>query len=246
MISVEITGYGGIAMTKVIGINGSPRKRRNSDRLLESALQGARKAGAETVKYDLFDLDYSGCRSCFACKRLDNSSYGRCALKDDLTDVLKNILEADAVIIAAPIYFGDVPGAVRNLYERLMFPGLLYDKDGKLAYEKKVKSLLIYTMNAPDEKFNGALSEKDSRMLGRFLGECSVLNVTDTLQYDDYSKYYGTQFNPEAKKQRHEEVFPEDLKKAFAMGIALVSDEEAVYEDISEEDMIIQSIMAEE
>ncbi len=54
---------------KTIIINGGPRKNWNTAQLLQSALKGAREAGAETKYYDLYDIDYSGCRSCLACKK---------------------------------------------------------------------------------------------------------------------------------------------------------------------------------
>ena len=44
---------------KVIGINGSPRKTWHSAQLLDNALEGARAAGAETKRIDLFDLDFA-------------------------------------------------------------------------------------------------------------------------------------------------------------------------------------------
>ena len=39
----------------------------------------------------------------------------------------------------------------------------------------------------------------------------------------DYSKYNWTMFDPEAKKVRHEEVFPDSMKKAFEFGAEMVS-----------------------
>ncbi|MBQ9815293.1 MAG: flavodoxin family protein [Lachnospiraceae bacterium] len=203
---------------KVIGINGSPRKGWNSDILLDNALEGAAAAGAEVKKYNLFDLKYTGCLSCFACKRIDGPEYRRCALKDDLKPVIDDIMDADALIVSLPIYYGDAPGAVRNLYERLWFPPNIYSKEGKVASPMKTKVGLIYTMGAPDPKFNGNLAEKDKAIFERFFGPTEVLNVTDTYQFTDYSKYTSSMFNPEAKKKRREEVFPADCKKAYEMG----------------------------
>lgn len=210
---------------KVIGINGSPRKTWNSATALEHALKGAAAAGAEVKRYDLFDLSFSGCVSCFGCKTLGGASFARCALRDDLTEVLEEILSADAVIISAPIYYGDVPGAVRNLYERILFPGNLYSKDGTIGYTRKVKVGLIYTMGAPEAAFNGDRGEKDKGALQRFLGEAEVLNITDTYQFDDYSKYASSMFDPEKKWKRRQEVFPEDCRKAYELGARLAAAE---------------------
>jgi len=39
---------------------------------------------------------------------------------------------------------------------------------------------------------------------------------------NDYGKYDWTMFDPEAKKARHEEVFPKELEKAFSLGAEMV------------------------
>jgi len=209
---------------KVIGLNGSPRKNKNSKKLLENALAGAASLGAETEIIDLFDLKYSGCLSCFACKKLGHKSFGRCAVNDDLKPLLDKILNADAVIIAAPIYFGDVPGAVRNLFERIWFPGLMYRKDGTIAYDKRVKVGLIYSMNIPKADRYQPLIADHVQNFSFFLGETKTLIVTDTLQYDDYSLYTGDVFSGEHKKARHESVFPEECQKAYSLGAELAKD----------------------
>lgn len=58
--------------------------------------------------------------------------------------------------------------------------------------------------------------------LKRTYGEVETLLVTDTYQFDDYSKYETSAFDAEAKKKRREEVFPKDCKKAFDMGFRFV------------------------
>ena len=206
----------------VIGLNGSPRKNWNSAQMLEHALKGAASAGAETELIHLIDLNFTGCRSCFACKRLDGKSFGRCAAKDDLSGILTRILEAEAVIISAPVYFGDVPGMVRNLFERLWFPGLMYRRDGACAYDKKVKVGLIYTMNCPDEHFYDSLIGGHKGTFQRFFGETKVVCATETLQFDNYDLYVGDMFDVPRRQEKHEKVFPEDCQRAFLMGQELV------------------------
>ena len=207
---------------KVIGMNGSHRKDWNSAQMLEHALKGAADAGAETELIHLIDLQATGCRSCFACKRLGGKSFGRCAVKDDLTDILDRSLEADAIIISAPVYFGDVPGMVRNLFERLWFPGLMYRRDGACAYDKKVKVGLIYTMNCPDERFYDSLIGGHKNTFERFFGETKVVCATETLQFDNYNLYVGDMFDVPRRQEKHEKVFPEDCRRAFEMGQELV------------------------
>lgn len=54
---------------KVIALNGSPRKKWNTATLLKHALDGAASKGAETELIHLYDYNYKGCISCFACKQ---------------------------------------------------------------------------------------------------------------------------------------------------------------------------------
>ena len=62
---------------KIVVVNASPRKGWNTDTLLMEAAKGAEAAGAEIVKFDLFKLEkYTGCISCFGCKR--ERFKGRC------------------------------------------------------------------------------------------------------------------------------------------------------------------------
>ena len=93
-------------MKKIIAVNGSPRKKGNTAEVLTHALKGAQDAGAETELIHLADLDFSGCKSCFACKLKGGKSYGKCALNDDLTPVLEKILACDGLLVGSPIYFG--------------------------------------------------------------------------------------------------------------------------------------------
>ena len=76
---------------KILAFNGSPRKKWNTATLLDKALEGAASKGAVTEMIHLYDLDYKECISCFACKRKDGKSYGRCSVKDGLSPVLTEI-----------------------------------------------------------------------------------------------------------------------------------------------------------
>jgi len=64
---------------KVMAINGSPRKNWNTATLLEKALEGAASEGAETEIVHLYDLEFKGCTSCFACKLKGGKSLARCS-----------------------------------------------------------------------------------------------------------------------------------------------------------------------
>lgn len=93
---------------KVIAIKGSPRKGWNTEQMFRAALDGAKEDGAETEFVQLYDLSFTGCRSCLACKR-KGAQLCRYYWKDNLSPLLDNILASDVLLLGAPIYFGDIP-----------------------------------------------------------------------------------------------------------------------------------------
>jgi len=211
----------------VLAINGSPRKNWNTAILLNKALEGAASQGATTELIHLYDLNYKGCISCFACKLRDGKSYGKCALKDDLTPVLEKIENADAVILGSPIYFGNVTGEMRSFIERMAFQYLVYDANYSSLFKKKIPIGFIYTMNVSENRMNELgyiqnLSGAEAA-LGRIFGTSESLFVYDTYQFDDYSKYVVTAFNEVDKAKRRTETFPNDCEKAFKMGVRFVT-----------------------
>ncbi len=213
---------------KVLALNGSPRKEWNTALLLESALEGATSMGAETELIHLYDLTYKGCTSCFACKRKNGKSYGKCGMRDDLTPVLKKAEEADAFVLGSPVYFGAATGLMRACMERLFFPYYTYtDPPGSL-YPRKMRAGVVYTFGAPEEMaekagWTASLTLTEN-FINRALGTARTLYCFDTLQFDDYSQFFAPRFDPAHKIERRRTVFPGDRRKAFGLGRWLTED----------------------
>jgi len=209
---------------KVIGINGGPRKKWNTASLLNKALEGAASKGAETEMIHLYDLNFKGCVSCFACKTKGGKSYGRCAVKDDLTPLLRKVEEVDAMILGSPIYFGTVTGEMRSCMERLLFPYLAYTNPPSSLFERKINTGFIYTMNAPEERIGqhgGQHIGLNEMMLKMVFGTSESLMSFETYQFDDYSTVVSDLFDVEQRTRRRKEVFPEDCARAFELGAKL-------------------------
>ena len=98
---------------KVLGIYGSPRKNGNSDILLEKALQGAAEAGAQTDAVYCRKLAVSGCLECGGCEKT-----GKCVIDDGMQDVYPLMRQADAIILAVPIFFYGSPAQTKALIDR--------------------------------------------------------------------------------------------------------------------------------
>ena len=209
---------------KVIAINGSPRKGWNTDTLLKSALDGAASAGAETEMVYLYDLKFRGCVSCLACKLQKEPRPNRCVLRDDLTAVLNKAHEADAVILGSPIYFSEITGEARSFLERFLFQYLNYDDYARPLSPGK-RTGLVFTMNISESQFEdfgyNVLFRRYEEWMKHYFGHCETLLATDTLQAKDYSRYHLGMFDAKAKQLRHDTVFPEDRRKAHALGARL-------------------------
>lgn len=211
---------------RIIAVNAGPRKGWNTDTLIMEAARGAESVGAEVQKFDLFRLEkYTGCISCFGCKKEKNK--GHCICRDGLTPVLDAIREADGLIIGSPNYLSEMTASFRALYERLIFQNLTYNVETPSCNQHPIPVLLIMTSNAPDKMYM-ELVRNYQQVLSRFVGPTEIFVSGDTLQLKDYSKtdWPWTLFNPEAKQQRHETVFPQHCRQVFDMGAALARNDD--------------------
>ena len=209
---------------KVLAINGSPRKNWNTATLLQNALDGAVSQGAETEMVHLYDLDFKGCTSCFACKLKGGKSYGKCAVRDELTPVLEKTEDVDALILGSPIYFGNVTGMMRCFMERLLFPYLTYTQPPISLFPRKIPTAFVYTMNVSEQLMKenySAFIGANEQVLTRMFGHAESLFANETLQFEDYNKVVFSYFDPEERKERRKTVFPQDCKRAFELGVRL-------------------------
>ena len=106
-------------MKKVIVISTSLRPGSNSDMLADSFIEGAVAAGNEVEKISLVGKNIQFCKGCLACQKL-----GRCVFNDDVNDIMAQVLKADAVVWATPIYYYEMSGQMKTLIDRMnaMYP----------------------------------------------------------------------------------------------------------------------------
>ena len=209
----------------VVAVNGSPRKDWNTATLLRKALEGAESVGARTKLVHLYDLDYKGCTSCFACKKKGNTCGGLCAVRDGLRGVLQEALESDVLLLGSPVYFNDVTGQMRSFMERLLFPNISYDEFRKSDFAGELPCGFIFTMNCPERFVEahgvGGLVQSHANMLRILKGTVEALASHETWQFSDYSAVNAAMFDVGEKEKIRAERFPVDCRKAFEMGARL-------------------------
>ncbi len=211
-------------------INGSPRKNWNTAQLLEKAGEGIQSKIGETAEIEvinIYDLTYSGCKSCFSCKRLNGKKYGDCGIKDDLTELLPKLWDADGIIFGSPIYFSDVTGMLRSFIERFLFPKLVYSTTEGPLSDKRMPTAMIYTMNVTEEfcqeNYDFTLDSLET-VIGNMFTKPYTLKAFNTYQFNDYSKYKNDIFKESEKSKHREEHFPIDLENAFKLGVKIAED----------------------
>jgi len=99
----------------ILGLQGSPRKKGNTYDLLAMFAEEARQSGARMEIIDVPQTDITPCKGCFYCEKK-----GVCITKDDAMNatVFPLMRQADIIVTAAPIYFYNVPGQLKNLIDR--------------------------------------------------------------------------------------------------------------------------------
>lgn len=101
---------------KVLAISSSPRKNGNSDVLCDRFLKGAAEAGHDTEKIRLAEKKITPCLACDCCLQDTHT----CAIKDDMASLQQKMTEADAIVLASPVYFYSVCSQMKIFIDRCL------------------------------------------------------------------------------------------------------------------------------
>ncbi|MDO5814205.1 MAG: flavodoxin family protein [Methanobrevibacter sp.] len=192
---------------KTIAINAGPKRRDVNAQLIKSAAEGAESVGSEVEYIDLYKLNVSGCRVCLICKNDDDVC--RCYWRDELSDVIKKIFDADCLLIAAPIFFSQPTSHYMALLERLIYCMVSYSTGNK--FRGKVNVGLFYTINYPMDYFEKSVRphlKQSEDLLMMFNGKV----VIET--FSNISKNMQTTSSKEELKSKQEQL-SQDLKRIF-------------------------------
>jgi multimeric flavodoxin WrbA len=99
---------------KILAINGSHRKGKNTAKMLEAVLAEAQALGAETELVELMDFEIKECTSCNKCFFKPECSI----TDDDMAQLNQKMLEADAIVFGSPVYWSNVTGRLKDFIDR--------------------------------------------------------------------------------------------------------------------------------
>ena len=122
---------------KVVVLLGSPRKKGNSAILASRIIKGAQEAGADVETFYLNGMNIRPCQGCYACQKKDSKG---CVQDDDMQKIYPKLVEADAWVIASPVYWFTMSAQTKLFMDRCLAL-LAY---GAQAFRKKVAIAMSY------------------------------------------------------------------------------------------------------
>ena len=197
----------GDATMKILAIAGSPRRKGNTDTLLDHAIAGARSAAVEVERVILSRLKIAPCIECNRCFET-----GRCAVKDDYQTLYDKTLEADGIMLASPVFFMNVSGHTKAFIDRFQcLWALRYVLDRPVPLPPggvRRRAIFLSTAGSSRTKFDCTLS-----VVRAFLGTIDA-------------KLVGTLCINAIDDKGEVGEHPEILDKAHALGVLLASGRE--------------------
>jgi len=187
----------------ILGISGSPRKGGNTETLLDEALRGAGEKGAETEKVILNNLKMVPCQECGKVK-----DDGTCKVEDDFSALYEKIMKADAIILAAPIFFGSLSAQAKIMIDR---------------FQCQWRYKYVLKKPAKCRKKTGALILAEASQRQSFLENAKSIarNFFATVNADYREELFCPGLEGKGDIRKH----PDFLQKAFKIGRRLTPDE---------------------
>ena len=115
----------------LLAINGSPRKGKATDTLIDNAIAGVKSKvpDCNIKKINLIDHDIKFCRNCLACRESKTKeAIAKCIIKDDMGDIYVEILKSDIIILGTPFHMASTTGIMMTFLDRICW---IFGKPGK-------------------------------------------------------------------------------------------------------------------
>ena len=173
---------------KIILLQGSPNKNGSTGILAENFIKGAEEAGHSVIRFDVDTMDIHSCTGCVAC-----GYEGPCVQKDDNEVIRKEILSADMIVFATPLYYYGMSGQLKTVIDRFC----AYNSS---ITRKHMKSALLtvawnsdnWTFDALESHYKTLVRYLDFQDCGMVLGRgCGSPSMTRRTKYPEMAYELG-------------------------------------------------------
>jgi len=131
-----------MAGKNILILKGSPREKSNSSALADQVALGAREEGAQVDVFTLNDMKILPCDACDMCQEIDED----CVFDDDMQILYPKLRQADAIVIASPIYWFTISAQTKLCIDRWY---ALESPNGNALKGKQFGILLTYGDSDP-------------------------------------------------------------------------------------------------
>jgi len=134
---------------RVLALQGSPRKKGNTDAVLTAVLDELKSKKAQVKKMHIASMNVSGCSECFTCQK--SKKKPGCAVKDDMQKIYREMLKSDLVMFATPVFCWGMSAQLKASVDRCF---AMCKFDEQMNYESLFegkKTALVVTAGGPKE-----------------------------------------------------------------------------------------------
>ena len=179
-------------MSKVLILNGSPRKKGNTSFLVEELRKMVEEQGHEVEILVLNDYNINPCQGCFWCYK----DYPLKCVQDDVMNTLyPTVIDSDVIVFASPIYWFTYSAQLKLFVDRLI---ALHVKGGHILNGRKFASIFIYGDSSAEGSGVFAANDSINYMINYLRGE--NLGVVHGTGGDKLSVSNNTQLLEELKE----------------------------------------------
>ena len=132
---------------RILVLNGSPKKKSDTFRLMDAFLKGLNRGGEHEVHIvNVIDKKIAPCHGCFSCWQRED---GHCVIPDDQNAILDVYRDADLIIWSFPLYCYGMPSHLKAVLDRtipLVKMKMVQQPDGTVQHEALVDFSRIHTV----------------------------------------------------------------------------------------------------
>ncbi len=178
---------------KILCVVGSPRKKGNTDTLMDAAIDSAKKYGAQVEKIYLSDLQFKGCIGCEGCAKTF-----KCVINDDMQIIYNKIENADGIILGSPTYYYNVTSLTKMFIDRL-YAYNIFDSSDRSVWISKFEAagikyavtIAVCEQETPD---NMGFASSAMHMALQSVGIRSVYNIKALHLFKKHEAKYNEEF----------------------------------------------------